>query len=96
MLYVIRRTGMTDHYLLPACFEPEIWSSEGMPAQARKFSSAGDAALCCASLPGLSVVDPLPGTGHAYELPTDPKADEDLAYRILTAASPASPNGKAH
>jgi hypothetical protein len=90
MLYAIRlaTSSKPDCYLRPACFDSlggYLFSSKDMPASSRKFSSDGDAALCCESLPFTCEVVPV-APGHEYPAPAP-------------AGPPASDvplNGKAH
>lgn len=101
MLYAIQMSEATEphYYLLPACFDiggGHSFSHKNMPSQARKFTSAGDAALCCASLPFACEVVPLPGTGREYEPAPVPDRRPDVP--TAGAARPFSPlggNGKA-
>lgn len=78
MLYAIRLATptKTDCFLVPACFEDNLgghsFSSRNMPQFSRKFSTKGEAVLCCEGLPFACEVVALPGTGREYIAPVVP------------------------
>lgn len=77
MLFAIKlaNSGEPPCFLMPACFDHgtgHTWSPLGMPDRARKFTSAGEAVLCCEGLPFACEVVALPGTGREYIAPVVP------------------------
>lgn len=73
MVYATRlaNSGPWSFFLKPACFESGggyLFSPENMPMSARKFSTAGEAAIYCESLPFTCEVVAV-GPGREYESP---------------------------